>query len=828
MSAMGYVATQSMAILTALLCAGLPAAGLAQAKPAATPGMADARKSTAPLDAAAGTGAAQAGGQRVALVIGNAAYQDAPLSNPVNDARSIAQVLREAGFAVIARENIDQRTMLAVLREFGDRLRAGGTGLFYYAGHGMQIKGRNYLIPVGAKIEREDEVAYSAVDAQAVLDKMEVAGNLANIMILDACRNNPFTRNTRSGQAGLAQMDAPVGTLIAYATSPGAVASDGAGTNGLYTQHLLSAIRQPGSKVEDVFKQVRANVRRDSQGKQVPWEATSLEGDFYFIGTPRLASADAAAAQESALWDAVKGSDLPVEIRVYLNRYPNGKFAAPARARLAQLQLAPAVAKAPAPVPVPAPAPASTPPLTLPSPPLAPASAAPANAARSAVGDQWTFERHDLVANKKSKYVHRVTAVAANGDATINGGEIVLGARGQFKFLRSPERERSYGGDGLKTAPSVLQAGAREAFDYEVVSKYKDGRSTRFVSKGSLEVIGLEKVATPAGDFAAWRFVRDGRGAVAGGDDIAIRGSYWYVPALKRSIAWDIEERNLKTGQLIGRERAALVAVSLANSAALASVKANREQAARLSGGASFKGQPAAALDSEQADIDRRTQEILARLASASAPVVKTAAPTSNRAGFTAGDRWRYQKVDKFKHEVVSNWSLKVDSFNPDGSIKLNGGSTFWTAEGAIKSLHGSNGYLRDFSPPYKWLPGTLGAGYSEAVKHSMVWRNTDGRNGTEERQATVKVLAQETIKVPAGEFDAWKIELTGFGNGQDLSAARPYVVKIKETWWYVPALRNYVAREYEQRDARNQLEFFERHELTSFAVRGAGNLGQR
>ena len=173
--------------------------------------------------------------QRIALVIGNANYKDAPLTNPVNDARAISKALSDSGFTVILRENADQRVILGALREFGDKLRAGGTGLFYYAGHGMQIKGRNYLIPVGASIEREDEVAYSAVDAQAVLDKMEAAGNGANIMILDACRNNPFTRSTRSGQAGLAQMDAPVGTLVAFATSPGAVASDGAGITPVWT-----------------------------------------------------------------------------------------------------------------------------------------------------------------------------------------------------------------------------------------------------------------------------------------------------------------------------------------------------------------------------------------------------------------------------------------------------------------------------------------------------------------------------------------------------------------------------------------------------------------
>ena len=209
--------------------------------------------------------------QRVALVIGNGNYKDAPLANPINDSRAVQAALKDSGFTVIYRENIDQRGMLAALREFGDQLRGGSAGLFYYAGLGMQIKGRNYLIPVGSNVEREDEVAYGAVDAQAVLDKMEAAGNATNIMILDACRNNPFIRASRSGAVGLAQMDAPIGTLVAFATSPGNVASDGAGQNGLYTQHLLTAMRQPGVKLEDVFKQVRANVRRDSQNKQVPW-----------------------------------------------------------------------------------------------------------------------------------------------------------------------------------------------------------------------------------------------------------------------------------------------------------------------------------------------------------------------------------------------------------------------------------------------------------------------------------------------------------------------------------------------------------------------------
>jgi uncharacterized caspase-like protein len=148
---------------------------------------------------------------------------------------------------------------------------------------------------VDANIEREDEVSYNSLDANQVLDKMETANNRLNIVILDACRNNPFARSLRSSGTGLAQMEAPVGTLVAFATAPGSVASDGSGQNGLYTQHLLRSMQKPGVNIEDVFKNVRAGVRRDSQGKQIPWESTSLEGDFIFVPRPPAPAAKIAA-----------------------------------------------------------------------------------------------------------------------------------------------------------------------------------------------------------------------------------------------------------------------------------------------------------------------------------------------------------------------------------------------------------------------------------------------------------------------------------------------------------------------------------------------------
>ncbi len=220
---------------------------------------------------------------RHALVIGNANYASAPLLNSVNDATAVAKVLEKAGFTVDLKLNANQKQLQDAVSAFGDQLRTGGAGLFYFAGHGVQIKGRNFLMPVGADIKREDEVPYKAVDVQQVLDKMETAKNRINVVILDACRDNPFARSSRSGSGGLGQLDAPIGSLVAFATAPGSVASDGRGANGLYTQHLLANLERPGVPIEEVFKRVRLGVRLDSNGGQVPWESTSLEGDFYFF-----------------------------------------------------------------------------------------------------------------------------------------------------------------------------------------------------------------------------------------------------------------------------------------------------------------------------------------------------------------------------------------------------------------------------------------------------------------------------------------------------------------------------------------------------------------
>jgi|APFre7841882724_1041349.scaffolds.fasta_scaffold29536_2 hypothetical protein len=230
--------------------------------------------------------------QRTALVIGNSAYSTGPLKNPVHDATDMATTLQRLGFKVILKKNANLETMEEAVENFGNSLKRGGVGLFYFAGHGVQVNGINYLIPIGANINKESDVKYRSVDANKILDEMANANNGLNIVILDACRDNPYANRFRSATRGLAIVSsAPTGTFVSYSTSPGHVAKDGEGRNSPYTSALIQYMNKPGLSIEDVFKNVRRKLREETG--QVPWELSSLEGKFYFI-------APSAAARESS------------------------------------------------------------------------------------------------------------------------------------------------------------------------------------------------------------------------------------------------------------------------------------------------------------------------------------------------------------------------------------------------------------------------------------------------------------------------------------------------------------------------------------------------
>src|SRR4051812_25122252 len=233
---------------------------------------------------------------RVALVIGNSAYQgDLPaLPNPANDARLMAKTLKSIGFDVVEAEDASQDQMKQAIAAFSDKLTAAGkdgTGLFFYAGHGLQVAGENYLIPIDAKIKSERDVDLVSVSAGTVMKQMEFAESAVNIIILDACRNNPLGGDARGLSRGLAKIEtAPRGSFIAYSTAPGSTAADGDGANSPYTTALAETITEPGLSIADVFQEVRTKVLASTGNEQTPWDSSSLTGRFYFKAPDATAS----------------------------------------------------------------------------------------------------------------------------------------------------------------------------------------------------------------------------------------------------------------------------------------------------------------------------------------------------------------------------------------------------------------------------------------------------------------------------------------------------------------------------------------------------------
>lgn len=285
--------------------------------------------------------------RRLALVIGNGGYSIGPLDNPTNDAALMAETLRIAGFEVTHHEDLGYRDMQRAVVQFGRDLRGAGedtVGMVYYAGHAVQAGGENYLIPVDADIQDELDLDIQTLRIETVMRGLDSAGNRLNMVVLDACRNNPFKAISRSTSRGLAKIDAASGTLLAYSTAPGSVAADGSGRNSPYTAALVKAIRTPGLPVEQVFKRVRIDVMERTGQQQVPWESSSLTGDFMFLEPAPVVAAPAPAPAvqdnnaEIQFWTSIAAGNDPNLFRGYLQAYPDGLFAGLAQQRIETLE----------------------------------------------------------------------------------------------------------------------------------------------------------------------------------------------------------------------------------------------------------------------------------------------------------------------------------------------------------------------------------------------------------------------------------------------------------------------------------------------------------
>lgn len=465
---------------------------------------------------------------RVAVVIGNAAYATSPLLNPGRDAAAMSALLREMGFQVVLAQDAAKARMQAALDEARTLLQGRqGVGLFYYAGHGLQLDWRNYLLPVDAAPQRAADVPAQALDVQAVLESFRAAGTSMNILVLDACRDNPFAATASA--KGLAPLDAPPGTFFAYATAPGNVAEDGAPQdgNGLYTRFLLQELKRPEARIEDVFKRVRLQVRQASQGRQIPWESTSLEQDFIFATGQRAEASTGMRRErefdaEKSEWDRVKNSTRPEDIYAFLQRYPNGRIAEIAQLRLDQLTR-PVVQAAPGPAGLP--------------------QALPPGVDRFRVGDVHEFVFTDVLARSEPRPVRReVTALREGGIVVINDGESLYSQAGVVLLNRTGRKD-----PGLLVVPSELQVGKRwrSAFMNERTPGAPPARN--FYEH---RVVGVEEVQVPAGKFKVFRL--EGRGESIGPNH-ATRLNYttWVDPTTMTTVRNETRNTGFNSSSLI-------------------------------------------------------------------------------------------------------------------------------------------------------------------------------------------------------------------------------------------------------------------------------------
>ena len=501
---------------------------------------------------------------RVALVIGNSRYAEAPLKNPGNDAKAIASELQKVGFKVNLQVDAGRAQMVEAIRAFGaDLAKTKCVGLFYYAGHGAQLAWRNYLIPVDAAIEKLDDMQDKTVELSSLLQGLVKARNPMNVIILDACRDNPFGTKVPTERKGLSQFDAPPGSLLAYATSPGNTAADGEGANGLYTENLLREIGVPDAKIEDVFKRVRLAVRRSSVGQQIPWESTSLEDDFYFLPPSHVKKLSEAEIErqyneELAAWEKIKESSEPAPLENYIRDNPSGRFSELAQFQLdrvlAEREKAAAIAraereKAAAPVnPKPQPAPIVT-----------IASAPPPPRANEPAVNPFTKGTGKVDANYRvgDRYIWRLSDTLTQ-----------LEVRQAIDRVREVTDTRVVFGDGSYVRDllgNVIKQNGREYTNTQIyVAEYSVGKKwvsrseelstngQRYQIEYEIRVVGRENVTVPAGTFDAFKVEGSGHTMNTG---TGLHFTYWIAPDQCRRPLLSVTENRNNSGRLVTTDR---------------------------------------------------------------------------------------------------------------------------------------------------------------------------------------------------------------------------------------------------------------------------------
>jgi hypothetical protein len=462
---------------------------------------------------------------KVALVLGNSKYKQLPLKNPANDARAIGEALKTMGFAVTLRLDAGRAEMAAVTQAYVQQLaKRKVVGVFYYAGHGIQLAWRNYMLPADAEIDTIADIQKQAVEVNSLLEGIKRAENALNVIILDACRDNPFGSFKGMDQKGLSQMDAPQSTLLAYATSPGNVASDGAGEHGLYTEHLLREMKVPEAKVEDIFKRVRLAVRRKTNGAQIPWESTSLEEDFYFLPPAELKKLseqekESQFNEEFAFWEKVKETNEPGPLEEYLRRYPSGEFS-----ELAQMQLDTILSRQ------------GEKRIEVASQVGNPFSQGFVRADLNfKVGDFYSYRVSDLVTGAQRRIVKGHVTAVTDTEVIIDDGESVLDLMGNQK--KSIDGVRYTDNQNM---PVEFYVGKKWTTRYRFFNP-KVAAKRRLMAEFEYKIIGREKIIVPAGTFDCFKVQGSGEAGPVTSAKTEVRQTVWYAPdRLRRFVAQEV------------------------------------------------------------------------------------------------------------------------------------------------------------------------------------------------------------------------------------------------------------------------------------------------
>ena len=466
---------------------------------------------------------------KVALVVGNGKYKDAPeLKNAPNDAKVIGEVLKASGFEVTLQLDTSREALIGAIRDYVHAMETRKcVGMFYFAGHGLQLAWKNYLLPVDGVIDKIADVGNQSVDLARLMEGLTKAANPMNVIVLDACRENPFGNLKGVDHKGLSQMDAPNHTLLAYATSPGNVASDGDGANGLYTENLLRELKVPEAKIEDVFKRVRLGVRVKSKGAQIPWESTSLEEDFWFLPPKELKKiSNEDKAQlfelELRLWEAAKTSRKAADLQNYLGRFPNGEYSELAQRELDEVLAAQGEKR-----------------IEVGSQTGNPYSQGFARADSDfKVGDFYSYRVLDLESKAEKRKLGGIITKITDDEVIIGDGGNILDRMGNTK--RNPEGTRFTDNQNM---PLEFYVGKKWSTQFRSFPANVP-TSIRIMTEVDYKISGREKIQVPAGAFDCFRI--EGTGVIItpkGGRGTITNVTWWAPERVRRFVAFNITRK---------------------------------------------------------------------------------------------------------------------------------------------------------------------------------------------------------------------------------------------------------------------------------------------